>query len=106
MKNMVLYFRFILGLVQRERQLENLVEKLCQRLGTTSNDKQAEDISYCMSLLSYNEKSLRFLLDNITCYGDKLRHKPVLDHFNTIMSGVNNNSKMEVKVFIYISSLS
>ncbi|XP_049860185.1 condensin complex subunit 1-like [Schistocerca gregaria] len=89
--------KFILGLIHRERQLETLIEKLCQRLGAASTEQQAANLAFCMSLLTYNEKSLYLLIENLKCYADKLHHKPVFDYFMNIVSSSMKNPKQEIK---------
>jgi len=44
--------KFLFSFISKEKQTENLVEKLCQRFKGTDDVRQWKDISYCLSLLN------------------------------------------------------
>lgn len=86
-----LYFRFLLQLNYKERQIETLVDKLCIRLKESTDDTQAYYLSHCLMLIKHTDKSLAKLSDNISYYTDKLKLPKVYDNFNLL---INSNSKM------------
>jgi len=88
---MLLLFRFLLPLINKERQIESLVDKLCIRLKESDNTIQEYYISYCLTLIKYTDKSLTKLSDNISYYTNKLKNPRVYNNFNIIISA---NSKM------------
>ncbi|XP_042876759.1 condensin complex subunit 1-like [Penaeus japonicus] len=90
----------ILNLVQKDKQLETLVEKLCHRFQATVSTRQWRDITYCLSLFTYNEKSIRKLSENFSCYGDKLYEPEVYEFFLGILASARKLVKPEVKVLI------
>ena len=45
--------RFVLGLIQKDRQLESLVEKLCHRLRAAPEPRQWRDLAFCLSLINF-----------------------------------------------------
>ncbi|ROT63466.1 hypothetical protein C7M84_018678 [Penaeus vannamei] len=90
----------ILNLVQKDKQLETLVEKLCHRFQATVTTRQWRDISYCLSLFTYNEKSIRKLTENFSCYADKLYEPEVYEFFLGILASARKLVKPEVKVLI------
>ncbi|XP_047488430.1 condensin complex subunit 1-like isoform X2 [Penaeus chinensis] len=90
----------ILNLVQKDKQLETLVEKLCHRFQATVTTRQWRDISYCLSLFSYNEKSIRKLSENFSCYADKLFEPEVYEFFLGILASARKLVKPEMKVLI------
>ena len=45
--------KYIIGLIEKDKLLESLVEKLCLRFRATRTDRQWRDISYCLSLFPY-----------------------------------------------------
>lgn len=65
--------RFVMDFVKKERQMEGLLEKLCQRFRLCSTPRQARDLAFCLSLVSYNsERSVRRLVDAFPLFQDKL----------------------------------
>lgn len=87
----------IMGLIEKDRQIESLVEKLCLRFKITSVERQWRDIAYCLSLLRHTEKTLKKLIDNITHFKDKIQNDDVMECFKTIITNANKNMKPEMK---------
>ena len=78
--------RFIFGFISKERQAENIVEKLCQRFKLADEPRQWRDIAYCLSLLPFrSEKSMRILVQDLPHYKDKLHDKGVYERFQEIL---------------------
>lgn len=65
------------------------------RFRATRSDRQWHDLSFCLSLLSYSEKSVKKLLDNIACYHDKLADEEVYSNFTVIVEKARKNVKNE-----------
>ncbi|RXG56719.1 Condensin complex subunit 1 [Armadillidium vulgare] len=72
------------GLIQKDKQLESFIEKLCHRLQATHVPRQWRDISYCLSLLPYSDKGVQKLIENFSAYSDKLHEEEVYNLFMTI----------------------
>jgi condensin complex subunit 1 len=89
-----------MGLIQKDRQMESLVEKLCLRFRLSQNERQWSDLAFCLSLLQYSERSLRRLSENLPCYADKLHSPKVYETFCSILAGISKTSKPELKVCI------
>lgn len=79
----------IIGLIEKDRQIESLVEKLSLRFHITSSERQWRDIAFCLSLLKHTEKTLKKLIDNSHYFRDKIQLDEVLDCFKTIISNAN-----------------
>lgn len=101
--------RFIFKFVDKEKQAENVVDKLCQRFKgavvggeetqqpintpkSTSaakglqHDRQWRDIAFCLSLLPYkSERSLKKLIEALPFYQDKLGDPEVYKRFVEII---------------------
>lgn len=92
--------RYILGLIQKDRQIETLVEKLCLRFPVTRAERQWRDIAYCLSLLSYNERSLKKLIDNVQHFKDKVQVDEVYQSFKLIISSTSKLAKPELKAVV------
>lgn len=91
--------KFLLDLMQKDRQIETLVEKLCVRFRNTNSERQWRDIAYCLSLLNHSEKSMRKLLEHLNTYKDKVQYDEIYDCFRTIVSNANKQlTKPELKL--------
>lgn len=88
----------IMSLINKDRQVEGLVEKLCFRFKVTEQERQWRDIAYCLSLLAYTEKTIKKLTDNITFFKDKVQVQEVYDYFNQIISSTVKLGKPDLKV--------
>ncbi|CAO1629165.1 unnamed protein product [Parajaminaea phylloscopi] len=79
--------KFIFTFVDKEKQAENVVEKLCQRFRLTSAERQWRDIAYCLSLLPYkSERSVKKLIEGLPCYQDKLYDEVIYRRFVEIIA--------------------
>lgn len=92
--------RYIIGLINKDRQIENLVDKLCYRFKITDQERQWRDIAFCLSLLSYTEKTIKKLMDNVALFKDKVQVQEVYDYFREIISNTSKLAKPELKVKI------
>ncbi|EDW53379.1 condensin complex subunit 1 [Drosophila sechellia] len=91
---------YILGLIQKDRQIETLVEKLCLRFPVTRVERQWRDIAYCLGLLTYNERAVKKLMDNMQHYRDKVQVDEVYQSFKLIISNTNKLAKPELKAVV------
>ncbi|KAK7066921.1 Ncapd2p [Halocaridina rubra] len=90
----------IFSLLQKDKQLESLAEKLCHRFQATVEPRQWRDIAFCLSLLQFNEKAIRKLTENFSCYSDKLHEPQVFEFFLGILANARKNLKPENKVIV------
>lgn len=91
--------KYLLDLIQKDRQVETLVEKLCGRFRNTNTERQWRDIAYCLSLLNHTEKTMKKLLDHLPNYKDKVQYDEIYDLFKTIISHANKQiTKPELKI--------
>ena len=90
-------FRFVLkwimALIHKEKQNESLVEKIILRLGASRTDRQSRDLIFCMSLLTFNERSLRRILEHWNCISDKIHEESVLETLNAILATAKKLAK-------------
>ncbi|ORE10875.1 ARM repeat-containing protein [Rhizopus microsporus var. microsporus] len=100
----VMKFLFSFDFVEKEKQAENIVDKLCQRFLTAGDDERAwRDIAYCLSLLPYkSERSLKRLIEGWSTYQDKLHEDQVHKYFLEIISKcrLQKSQKPEVKSLV------
>ncbi|VDC05590.1 unnamed protein product [Peniophora sp. CBMAI 1063] len=90
--------RFIFTFIEKERQAENIVEKLCQRFKLVSEPRQWRDVAFCLSLLPFRaEKSLKKLVDGLPYYKDKLYEEGVYSRFLEILAKAKSAKKAEAQ---------
>lgn len=82
--------RYIFTFIEKEKQAESIVEKLCQRFRLSEDPRQWRDIAFCLSLLPYkSERSVKKLIEGLTFYRDKLHEEIVFSRFHDILSKVS-----------------
>ncbi|CAF0761874.1 unnamed protein product [Rotaria sp. Silwood1] len=94
---------FLFKYVSKEKQTESLSEKLMQRFHLADNNPRLwRDLAYIMSKLTYNERSLKGLLDHYNYYADKLVEDGVYESFLTILNNAKKNlgTKPDLKVVL------
>lgn len=64
--------KYLFSFIQKERQSESLVEKMCARFRATKEVQEWRCIALCLSLLSYNDKAIKKLSESFKLYQDKL----------------------------------
>ncbi|PWN22040.1 ARM repeat-containing protein [Microstroma glucosiphilum] len=78
--------RFIFTFIDKEKQAENVIEKLCQRFRLTTAERQWRDIAFCLSLLPFkSERSMKKLIEGLPFYQDKVRDPDVYKRFVEII---------------------
>lgn len=85
-------------LIQKDRQMESLVDKLCQRFRASTFERQWCDLAYCLGLLQYSDRSLRRLLENLPCYAEKLTVPTIRETFSDILYQAGKTQKPERQV--------
>jgi len=92
--------RYIIGLIDKDKHLESLVEKLCHRFHATSTERQWRDLAFCLSLFAYNEKAAKKFIDSFSCFSDKLHEEFVHEAVQNIMNQCKKLPKQETKMAI------
>ncbi|THU93618.1 hypothetical protein K435DRAFT_187993 [Dendrothele bispora CBS 962.96] len=79
--------KYIFTFIEKEKQAETIVEKLCQRFRLSEDPRQWRDIAFCLALLNYkSEKSVKKLTEGLPFYRDKLHEQGVYDKFGEILT--------------------
>ncbi|KAG8372081.1 hypothetical protein BUALT_Bualt12G0029400 [Buddleja alternifolia] len=89
--------QFLIGSIKKDKQMESLVEKLCNRFTGASDTKQWEYISYCLSQLAFTEKSMRKLIESFKAYEHILSEDVVMENFKNIINKAKKFAKPELK---------
>ncbi|XP_012566984.1 condensin complex subunit 1 isoform X1 [Hydra vulgaris] len=92
--------KYLLQFIQKDKHSESLIEKLCHRYRVTRTDRQWRDLSYCLSLLPYNEKSFKKLIENIGCFQSQLSDDEIYNCFTTIVAKLKKFAKIEMKALL------
>ena len=78
--------KFIFEFIKKEKQMENLIEKLCSRFRNSDELRYSRDLAYCLSLISFSgDRSLKKLAESFPLYQDKLVDEVVLGSFVEIV---------------------
>ncbi|KAG0001703.1 Condensin complex subunit [Entomortierella chlamydospora] len=86
--------RFLFELI-KEKNMESMTEKLCQRFKNTDEPRGWSDIAFCLSILPFKtEKSFKKLLEGFPNYQDKVHEEQVLKYLSDIIA------KPEMKLVI------
>ncbi|KDQ09126.1 hypothetical protein BOTBODRAFT_179302 [Botryobasidium botryosum FD-172 SS1] len=84
--------KYMFSFIEKDKQAENIVDKLCQRFRLTNDERQWRDIAYCLSLLPFkSERSMKKLIEGLPAYQDKLHEETVFMRFNEILTKARAN---------------
>lgn len=90
--------RFLFSFVDKERQAENIVDKLCQRLRNLDIPRHWHDITFCLTLLPFtSEKSFRKLAEGLPLFQDKLHDATVFKHLSDVVAKARKSAKHDTK---------
>ncbi|KAL5720007.1 Condensin-1 complex subunit CAP-D2 [Ranunculus cassubicifolius] len=89
--------QFLIGSIKKDKQMESLVEKLCNRFSGVTDTKQWEYISYCLSQLTFTDKGMKKLMDSFKSYEHALCEDSVMENFKNIISKGKKFAKPELK---------
>ncbi len=82
--------RYIFTFIEKEKQAESIVEKLCQRFRLTEDTRQWRDVAFCLSLLPFkSERSVKKLIEGMPFYREKLHEEGVFARFQEILVKVS-----------------
>ncbi|CAN0890701.1 Condensin-1 complex subunit CAP-D2 [Linum grandiflorum] len=89
--------QFLIGSIKKDKQMEALVEKLCNRFSGVTDLKQWEYIAYCLAQLTFTEKGMKKLIEAFKTYEHVLSEDSVMEHFKTIVNKGKKFVKPEMK---------
>ncbi|OBZ84409.1 Condensin complex subunit 1 [Choanephora cucurbitarum] len=99
----IMKFIFSFDFTEKEKQAENIVDKLCQRFLTAQDERNWRDIAYCLSLLPFKtEKPFKKLLENWPTFQDKIHEESVHKSFMEIVQKgrLHKNQRPELKALV------
>lgn len=77
---------FLVGLMDREKHSDSMVEKLCHRFRTCEGERETRDLAFCISLLNMSERGIKKLADNFKSYSSVLNDDMVHSYITTVIS--------------------
>ncbi|XP_042451953.1 condensin complex subunit 1-like isoform X1 [Zingiber officinale] len=92
--------QFLINSIKKDKQMEALVEKLCNRFSGATDNRQWKHIAYCLSQLTFSEKGLKKLIESFKAYEHALCDESVMDHFRSIINKCKKFGKAEIKSYI------
>lgn len=98
-ENFRIVMKFLFELIDKDRHIDKLMEKLCKRFSDTIIERQWCDLAFCLSLLKYSDKTIGKLSDNFNFYKDKLCIESVNESIMSIIVNFRKtpNIKVETK---------
>ncbi|KAK1277671.1 hypothetical protein QJS04_geneDACA016585 [Acorus gramineus] len=89
--------QFLISSIKKDKQMEGLVEKLCNRFNGLTDVKQWEYLAYCLSQLTFTERGMKKLIEFSKSYEHALSEESVMNHFRNIISKGKKFAKPELK---------
>lgn len=89
--------KYLFSFIEKDRQLESLVDKLCKRFPLTGDPKQWKYIAYCISVINHNEKTFRKLVDSVKLCREALQDQQVQEFFLKTIEKGQKSSKGDMK---------
>ena len=89
----------LLSHIDKDRQTEQLVEKLCQKIKNSQSPIEWRNTAFCLSQMKYSEKIFLKLVEYYeTCYKDRLKDcADMREYFLIIVQQVKKFTKPEMK---------
>ncbi|QDZ24827.1 subunit 1 of condensin complex [Chloropicon primus] len=76
----------ILAFIQRDKQTDGLIEKLCHRFDACGENRINCNIAFCISQLNVTEKGLKRLSENFKHYKHVFENEEVVAYFQLILA--------------------
>ncbi|CDF39464.1 unnamed protein product [Chondrus crispus] len=81
---------FLVGLMDKEKHADGMVEKLCHRFRTNESVRENRDLAYCISQLNISERGVKKMNDNFKSYSTAICDVTVYEY---ILQAVNKGNK-------------
>ncbi|CAH0557488.1 unnamed protein product [Brassicogethes aeneus] len=94
--------KFLFNLMDKTKHMENLVERFCTKYRLTEDMRHHQNITYCLTLINYNEKALKKLQENFHTYKHLVHDQEIYAYFKSIMqnAGKQQVGKTDLKPII------
>jgi condensin complex subunit 1 len=78
--------KFLFDLIDNSKRMENLVDRFCCKYTPDENFRLNRNITYCLSLINYNEKVLKKLREKFPMYQHHLHDAEIYSTFKQILA--------------------
>ncbi|KAJ3100089.1 Condensin complex subunit [Physocladia obscura] len=90
--------KFLFDFLKKDKQNENIIEKLCLRFKNAEDPRLWRDVSFCISLVTFSsEKSVKKLMEALPLYADKLHEPLVYKYIHDVILKAKKLPKLESK---------
>ncbi|CAA6663531.1 unnamed protein product [Spirodela intermedia] len=89
--------QFLINSIKKDKQMEALIEKLCNRFSGVNDVRQWEYIAYCLSQLTFTERGFKKLMESLKTYEHALCEDSVIEYFRNIISKGKKFAKVDLK---------
>ncbi|XP_031782071.1 condensin complex subunit 1-like isoform X1 [Nasonia vitripennis] len=87
---------YILGLLQKDRQVDSIIEKLCSRFKLATTKRQWRDLSYCLSVLKFSAKGIRILINDLPLLKEQIYNQDVQRALSSIIEGAKRRPEAKM----------
>lgn len=94
--------KFLFGLIDKQKYMENLVDRFCLKLEAKDSPAFAQRVIFCLTLITYNDKAIKKLVENFQLYRHLLDDAQIYSYFKEIMDGASKTQpgKIDLKPFV------
>ncbi|XP_021746972.1 condensin complex subunit 1 isoform X1 [Chenopodium quinoa] len=89
--------QFLIASIKKDKQMEGLIEKLCNRFNGVTDGSHLECLAYCLSQLNFTDKGMKKLIESFKTYEHALSEDSVMGHFRSIINKGKKFAKPELK---------
>lgn len=95
-------FRLLFEHIDKTKQMESLVDRLCVKFRLVDSIEQQRQIAYCLTLIQYNDKALRKLQENFPAYKNLVHDEAIYGCFKEIFETCNKQAvgKVDLKPIV------
>lgn len=104
-KNFHIVMKLLFSCINKDRQLENFVEKLCFRFMIMTTERHWRDLAFCLSLIPFGERGIKKLHENVVCFADKMHVDAVYESITGIISNAKKAQVMKADVKVILQEL-
>ncbi|KAL1417635.1 hypothetical protein MTO96_026687 [Rhipicephalus appendiculatus] len=104
-KNFHVVMKLLFSCINKDRQLENFVEKLCFRFMIMTTERHWRDLAFCLSLIPFGERGIKKLHENVVCFADKMHVDAVYESITGIISNAKKAQVMKADVKVILQEL-
>ncbi|XP_076656625.1 condensin complex subunit 1-like [Halictus rubicundus] len=87
--------KYLLGLLQKEAHIDSIINKVFARFNLATTERKWRDFSYCLSLLPFSQKSIRYLTESLPLLKEKIHNKQVMKAVQTIIEQTKKKPNMK-----------